>query len=153
MYILSIYSHLFSLRNLLMLLWKRTPMFLLLCSVWLKDSLCAKAVHLESVMSTHLTPGTASGSEAWITSAILEAINELKSSLSPTSNELTLHFAAIMLLKFNPLMDSEKDLAYPIVPNASIPPSSGKTVWDSLESFGIQLLGIGSKLSFTLTIL
>ena len=118
-----------------MLLWKRTPMFLLLRSVWLKDSLCAKAVHFESVMSTHLTPGTASGSEAWITSAILEAINELKSSLSPTSNELTLHFAAIMLLKFlvvfGSLVTLEEDLAYPMDPNALMPPSRGKIVYES----------------------
>ena len=128
-------------------------MFLRLRSVWLKDSLWAKAVHLESVMRTHLTPGTASGSEACTTSAILAAIKEDKSSLSPTSKELTLHFAAMMLLKFKPLMDFEKDLAYPIVPNASMPPSNGKTVWESLESFGTQLLGIGNKLSFTLTML
>ena len=118
-----------------MLLWKRTPMFLLLRSVWLKDSLCAKAVHLESVMSTHLTPGTASGSEAWTTSAILEAINDDKSSLSPTSNELILHFAAMMLLKFLVVFESlitlEEDLAYPIDPNALMPPSRGKIVYES----------------------
>lgn len=81
-------------------------------------------------MSTHLTPGTASGSEAWITSAILEAINELKSSLSPTSNELILHFAAIMLLKFlavfGSLITLEEDLAYPIDPNALMPPIQGE---------------------------
>ena len=128
-------------------------MFLLLRYVWLNPSLWAKAVHFESVIKTHFTPGTASGSEACTTSASLDAIKEDKSSLSPTSKELTLHFAVIMLLEYRPLIDSEKDLAYPIAPKASMPPSSGKTVWDNLESSGTQLLGIGSKLSFTLTML
>ena len=64
-----------------------------------------------------------------------------------------LHFAAMILLKFKPLVTVEQDLAYPIAPNASIPPSSGKTVCESLEFSGTQLLGIGRRLSFTLTIL
>ena len=54
---------------------------------------------------------------------------------SPTSNEETLHFAAIMLLKclvvFGSLFALEEDLAYPIDPNALMPPSRGKIVYES----------------------
>ena len=89
-------------------------MFLLLRSVWLKPSLWAKEVHLESVIKTHFTPGTASGSEACTTSASLDAIKEDKSSLSPTSKELTLVLAVIMWLEYRPLTVSEKDLQYPM---------------------------------------
>ena len=92
-------------------------------SVWLKPSLWAKAVQRESVINTHLTPGTAS-----TTSANLLAINELSNSLSPTSKLLTLVLAVMMLLEYRPLTDSEKDLQYPMVPYASIPPSNGNMV-------------------------
>ena len=90
-----------------------------------------------------------------MTSAILAAIKELESSLSPTSNEEILHFAAIILLEclmvFGSLFALEEDLAYPIDPNALMPPSRGKIVYDSWEPAGTQLRAIGSKLSFTFT--
>ena len=139
-------SLLFSTWSLLIDLWKRTPIFFLLRSVWLKPSLWAKDVQRESVINTHLTPGTASGRDACTTSASLDAINELSNSLSPTSKLLTLVLAVMMWLEYRSLTVSEKDLQYPMLPYDLIPPIQWKygvehpiAFWDPRSGHGQQV--------------